>query len=269
VLGTPAVAFPGEAVGRLTEEGHFGPELLDPGPRGDELLLGVRHLPSGVGLQHGEVGAGRAEAGEPVLPLTLCVGEVVPDAVVRRPCGVGGSGEPGVLRVGGLGVAAGVTVEGRLQARAVVDHGSECSDLARVASHGRQERTPGVRPRDELLASPCEGSSPQSEPAGTVEHDAGGLGGGAALVVPGGKELCTDAGGLGGDSGGAVLGPPAGVLRIERRLPVPNLKCGKSVELAGLERGDVAQEVIARPNEGQPVEAELLGRPRFCSSTRA
>ncbi len=50
VLGTPAVAFPDEAVGRLTEERRFGPELLDPGPRGDELLLGVRHLPCGVGL---------------------------------------------------------------------------------------------------------------------------------------------------------------------------------------------------------------------------
>ncbi len=49
VLGTPAVAFPSEAVGRLTEEDRFGPELLDPGPLGDELLLGERHLSSGVG----------------------------------------------------------------------------------------------------------------------------------------------------------------------------------------------------------------------------
>jgi hypothetical protein len=69
----------------LTEEDGFSPELLDPGPLGDELLLGVRHLSSGVGQQHCEAGAGRVEAGEPVLPLTHAVGEVLPDAVVRFP----------------------------------------------------------------------------------------------------------------------------------------------------------------------------------------
>ena len=145
VLGAPAVAFPDEAVGRLPEEDRFGPELLDPGPHGDELLLGVRHLPFGVGLQPGEVGAGRVETGEPVRPLTLCVDEVTPDAVVRRPSSVGGCGEPEVLRMDGVGVAAGVIVEGRLQARAVVNRGSGCGDPPRVVGHGRQERTPGER----------------------------------------------------------------------------------------------------------------------------
>ena len=262
VLGTPAVAFPSEAVGRLTEEDRFGPELLDPGPLGEELLLGVRHLSSGVGQQHGEVGAGRVEACEPVLPPTHCVGEVSPDAVVRRPRGVGGSGEPDVLRVGGLGVAAGVTAEGRLQARAVIGRGSERGDPPRVTGHGRQQRTPGVRPGGELLVSPCDGGSPQPESAGPVEHDAGGLGGRVALGVPGGQKLSADAVGLGGDSSGAGLGPLASVLRIEFRLSAGNLQCGEPVDLVGLERGDAAQEVMARPDDGQPIEAALLSRPR-------
>ena len=222
----------------------------------------MRHLPFGVGLQPGEVGAGRVETGEPVRPLTLCVDEVTPDAVVRRPSSVGGCGEPEVLRMDGLGVAAGVIVEGRLQARAVVNRSSGCSDLARVASHGRQERTPGVRPGGELLASPCNGGSPQSEPTGAVEQDTGGLGGRAALGVPGGQELRTDPVGLGGDSGGAGLGPLAGMFCIERRLAAGNLPRGEPLDLDGLERGDAAQEVMARPDDGQPSEAELLSRPR-------
>src|SRR3712207_4033828 len=73
VLGAPAVAFPDEAVSRLTEEDRFGLELLDPGSCGGELFLGDRHVPCGVGQQHVRVGAGRVETGEPVLPLTLCV----------------------------------------------------------------------------------------------------------------------------------------------------------------------------------------------------
>ncbi len=270
MLGTPAVAFPGEAVGRLTEEGRFGPELLDPVRLGDELLLGVRHLPCGVGLQPGEVGAGHVEACESVLPPTHCVGEVSPDAVVRRPCSVGGSGEPGVLRVGGLGVAAGVTAEGRLQARAVIGRGSERGDPPRVAGHGRQQRPPGVRPGGELFVSACDGGSPQPEPTGPVEHDAGGLGGRVALVVPGGQKLYADADGLSGDGGGAGLGPLASVLGIEFRLSAGDLQCGEPVDLVGLERGDAAQEVMARPDDGQPIEAELFSRPRAeCRSANA
>src|SRR3712207_9094500 len=75
------------------------------------------------------------ETGEPVRPLTLCVDEVAPDAVVRRPSSVGGCGEPEVLRMDGLGVAAGVIVEGRLQARAVVNRGRDRKSTRLNSSH--------------------------------------------------------------------------------------------------------------------------------------
>src|SRR3712207_7503266 len=53
---------------------------------------------------------------------------------------------------------------------------------------------------------------------------------------------------------------------IERRPPARNLQCGEPVDPAGLECGEIAQEVIARPNEGQPVAAADRKSTRLNSS---